>query len=76
MLFVSGKKYQEMVQRKDDEMVQLHECHKVLWEDVGDLMRLRTLDKQCIQALLDLLTRQGITPGVFEKSLVDQTLNQ
>lgn len=76
MLFVSGKKYNEMIERKDGEITRLFKSIRALCKDVSDLLRLRTLDKQCIQALLDLLTRQGITPGVFEKSLVDQTLNQ
>lgn len=76
MLFVSGKKYNEMIERKDDEMTRLFKSHQALWKDVSDLLRLRTLDKQCIQALLDVVQAGGYTLETFEKSLIDQTLNQ
>lgn len=69
MIFMSGKKYQEL----KDQLEGANSCVKIREAQMGKLELLRIIDKECIRALLDLIQ---VELGPFEKSLVDQTLNQ
>jgi len=73
MLSISPKKYQEMKEKYTYTYL-LDRCID-FGEEILHLRNLRDLDKECIQALLGI-TEVDTSLGPYEKSLVDQTLNQ
>lgn len=69
MIFISGKKYQELKDRAEA----AEEFGRRITNEYVHMQLLRDIDKECIRALLDVIQ---VELGPFEKSLVDQTLNQ
>jgi len=89
MLFISVKKYKELnaeLEKANDLLYsEWKEKYTVPYlvdraidsmQEVLRLRLLRTIDKQCIEALLKIIHEDGSALSPFEKSLVDQTLNQ